>query len=251
MTADLDRLRDAPVVGRGEPQGPLDYYVVLAEAGGPAGRVDGIVVEEFVFAADWTAAGLDGAGWSPGHGGWWSSAEFIRGMRTDPRLRARIRAVGRGEAEDVYRRLGGGELPDEAALRSRFHDRLPLDASAPLVFGPPEVPDGFHERRVYRVLFAGELDAARLGGLRAVWPMTLAEDFADPRARVAGTAHRRTARDRFTWELRRIGPGTAWGLDLTACLGGPSDQAVGPLLRELTTVLRHAGLIPVTVERFA
>jgi hypothetical protein len=38
---------------------------------------------------------------------------------------------------------------------------------------------------------------------------------------------------------------------VTVRLGGPSDAAVGPLLRELTAVMRAEGLIPVTIERFS
>ncbi|GAB3986465.1 hypothetical protein [Plantactinospora veratri] len=66
---------------------------------------------------------------------------------------------------------------------------------------------------------------------------------------VVGTARRRVGADAFTWELRRIGAGAAWCLDLTADLAGSRDDAVGPLLRELTTAARIAGLIPVTIER--
>ena len=57
--------------------------------------------------------------------------------------------------------------------------------------------------------------------------------------------------DLFSWELRRVGPGVAWSLDLTACLVSDGGAGLGALLRELTTVLRHHGLIPVTIERFA
>ncbi|GIH95604.1 hypothetical protein ACFFMN_06590 [Planobispora siamensis] len=205
-----------------------------------------------MLAGDHTATGLDGAGWSVTDGTWWSSAAFSRGMRTDPALRDRVVAVHRRTAEAVYRRISGEDLPGEAALRGRFHDRLPLDDSAPLLLGSPEVPEGFRERRVYRVLFAGDLDAERLRRLRCLWAMGPADGSADPPARVAGTARLRAGRDVLTWDLRRIGPGTAWCLDLTACLGGSSDDTVGSLLRELRTAMRHdARLIPVTIERFA
>lgn len=66
-----------------------------------------------------------------------------------------------------------------------------------------------------------------------------------------GTAHLAVADDLFTWDLRRIGPGVAWCLDLTAYLGGSSGEAIGPVLRELTTVMRQHGLIPMTIERFS
>ncbi|GLW10150.1 hypothetical protein Misp01_52790 [Microtetraspora sp. NBRC 13810] len=227
----------------------LDYYLILGEAGGgdPLGRAEGIAVEEFVFAADHTAAGVDGAGWTAADGGWWSSAAFTRAMRSDPRLRARIVPAARRDAESVYRRLGGGDLPGEAGLRGRFLDRQPLAGSAPLDLGAGEVPDGFHDRRVYRILFAGDPGAGRLPYLLGVWGMTPA---GDPSGRLVGRAGRRTGDDLFGWELRRIGPGVAWCVDVTACLAGPSGDAVGPLLRELTAAMRHAGLIPVTIERF-
>ncbi len=227
----------------------LDYYL-LSEA-------SGILVEEFVLAGDgtatgldsagWSAAGFDGVGWSAGGGGWWSSAACARALRTDAGLRGRAVAVLRGEAEGAYRRLAGAELPDEATLRTFFRDRLPLAGSPPLVLTPPQPCDGFHEVRVYRVLFAGDLGQDSLPRLRKVWGMALA----DPRERVVGTAGSRVADDSFTWEVRRIGPGTAWCLDVTARLGGRSDAAVRPLLRELVAVMRAEGLIPVTIERFS
>ncbi|MEV0595786.1 hypothetical protein [Nonomuraea cavernae] len=235
---------DGTMIEAGAPSAPTDGTV--AEAGAPSEPAEGIVVEEFTLAGDHTAIGLDSAGWTATDG-WWSSAAFSRGMRTDTRLRARIVAARRDDAEAVYRRLGGGELPGETALRGRFHDHQPLGGSAPLRLGSAQVPDGFRDRRVYRVLFANDLREDGPPRLRSAWRMTLA----DPPARVAGTAHRRVAGDVFTWDLRRIGPGVAWCLDLTACLASASDDAVRPLLRELVTVLRHAGLIPVTIERFA
>ncbi|WP_248963643.1 hypothetical protein [Sphaerisporangium perillae] len=251
MSIDMSGSGETPATGAPRPL--LDYYVVLSETGvrEPSAPADGIVVEEFVFADDCTATGLNGAGWTAADGGWWSSAAFSRAMRADPRLRGRVVPVRRHDAEIVYRRLGGGELPGEPALRIHFRDRQPLTGSAPLLFGPPQVPEGFHDMRVYRILFANELGEDRLARLLAVWKMAPADDFADPRARVAGTAHLRVGGDLFSWDLRRIGPGVAWCLDLTACLGGPSGKAIGPLLRELTTVMRFEGLIPVTVERFS
>jgi hypothetical protein len=248
MTTEMHPFAEAAVAGAHA----LDYYVVLPEhgTGEPSAPADGIVVEEFVLADDHTAIGLDSAGWTAADGGWWSSAAFSRGMRMDPELRHRVVAVPRRDAEVVYRRLGGGELPGETALRSYFHDRESL-GDPPLLLNSPEVPDGFHDKRVYRVLFAGELGLDRLAHLRAIWRMTLADNFADPRARVVGTARLSVADDLFSWDLRRIGPGVAWCLDLTACLAGRSDVAVRPLLRELTTVMRYEGLIPVTIERFS
>ncbi|WP_203887213.1 hypothetical protein [Planotetraspora kaengkrachanensis] len=230
--------------------GALDYYLVLPERRDDGTPADGIVVEEFVLGGDHTAIGLDCAGWTAADGQWWSSAAFSRGMRGEPDLRRRVAAVPRRDAEAVYRRLGGGELPSETELRSLFRDREPL-GEPPLLLGSPDVPDGFHDRRLYRVLFAGELAGEGLAHLLAGWRMTPPGDFADPRARVAGTARLSVAGDLFSWDLRRIGPGVAWCLDLTACLAGPSDAAVRPLLRQLTTAMRYEGLIPVTIERFS
>ncbi|GII86093.1 hypothetical protein Ssi03_40830 [Sphaerisporangium siamense] len=238
------------------PGAELDYYLV----GMGGGAVAGVVVEEFVLTGDHTAAGVDSAGWSAEDGAWWSSAAFCRAMRVDAELRARVVPAGRAEAADAYRRLGGGELPDEGTLRTYFRDRAALPCSAPLLFDTPLVPDGFRELRVYRVLFAKELGREGLARLRAAWRMDASgpgnphgrmDAFGpgDPHGRVAGTARLRAGSDLFTWELRSIGPGVAWCLDLTACLGGESAGAVGPLLRELTAGVRREGLIPVTVER--
>jgi hypothetical protein len=252
MTTDIRRFGEATVIGACAPQPLLDYYLVLPETavGEPSAQADGIVVEEFVLTDDYTAIGLNTAGWTAADGSWWSSAAFSRGMRIDPKLRTRIVAVGRRDVEIIYRRLGGGELPDETTLRTYFHDCESLTDSAPLLLSPPQVPHGFRDKRVYRILFANELGEDRLAYLQAVWQMALADDVTDPQARVIGTAHLRVANDIFTWDLRRIGPGVAWCLDVTAYLASRSGDAIGPLLRDLTTVMRHAGLIPVTIERF-
>jgi hypothetical protein len=215
---------------------PLDYYLI-----GPA---DGLVVEEFVLADDHTAVGLRSTGWTAADRRWWSSAEFSRAMRADPALRTRVAAAERADAEAAYRRLGGGDLPDEPTLRGYFRDYEPLATSAPLLLGTGPVPDGYREKRLYRVLFAGELTPERLANLRAVWRMEAAGS-----ARVAGTARLPVGDDLFTWDLRRIGPGIAWCLDLTALLH--TGTALGPLLRDLTSTMRHQGLIPVTRDRFA
>ncbi|MBB5629569.1 hypothetical protein [Sphaerisporangium krabiense] len=237
------------VSGQGVRRGPeaaLDYYLVGTEGGG--GAVVGLVVEEFVFTGDHTAAGVDSAGWSAGDGSWWSSAAFCRAMRADAGLRARVVPAGRAEAADAYRRLGGGALPGEGTLRTFFRDRAELPCSAPLLFDTPRVPDGFRDLRVYRVLFAKEPGRDALARLRALWGMD-GTGPDDPHGRVAGRARLRAGSDLFTWELRSVGPGVAWCLDVTACLGGESAEAVGPLLRELTAGMRREGLIPVTVER--
>jgi hypothetical protein len=232
---------------------PLDYYLIFPGAGEPAPGAEpaGLVVEEFVLAEDHSAVGLDSAGWTPADGRWWSSAEFSRGMRADPGLRARVAPVNRGDAQAAYRRLGGGGLPDEPALRAQFRDRAPLADVAALRLDSAPVPDGFDERRVYRTLFARQLTVGGLARLRALWRMEPAGDLADPGARVIGTAGLRVSGDVFTWELRRIGADVAWCLDLTACLAGGPGHALGALLRELRAVMRQQGLVPVTVERFA
>jgi hypothetical protein len=215
----------------------LDYYLI--------GPDDGIVVEEFMLADDHSAIGLNSTGWTPEGRRWWSSAEFSRAMRADPVLRARVVAVERADVEIAYRRLGGGELPDEPTLRGYFRDHERLATSTPLRLGTGAVPDGYREKRLYRVLLAGELTPQRLADLRAGWQLENS-----PSDRVAGTARLPLGDDLFTWDLRRIGEGIAWCVDLTACLAG-ADCAVGPLLRELVAVLRRHGLIPVTIERFA
>jgi hypothetical protein len=253
MTADLPRFTAArTVVDAAAAQPLLDYYVVCSAARG--GRsilaVDGILVEEFVLADDYTTIALNSAGWTSAELCWSSAASISRELRRDPALRAHVVTALRRDVEVVYRRLGGGELPDEPTLRTYFGDPLPLGVSAPLRLSSADVPHGFHDKRIYRTLFANDLPADSLPILRAAWQMTAAADLADPRAGVIGTAGRRVADDVFTWDLRRIGTRLAWCLDLTACLCTGRDDAIGPLLWELTTQLRQHGLIPVTTERF-
>ncbi|MGI5156002.1 hypothetical protein [Microbispora sp. CA-102843] len=242
MTSDIRGRERAAVTAAPE---SLDYYLIMSTGtdGAPA---EGVVVEEFALTGDFRTIGLDTAGWTAADGVWWSSAAFGRAMREDPDLRARARAVSRPEAEAAYRDLGGGELPGETRLRALFQDHQPLPDSPPLRLSPPRVPDGFHDTRVYRVLFAGEPHLPRLADV-----VTFAGETDDPRTRVIGTGDLRTDSDIFTWEVRRIGPGVACCLDLTAHLGTASGQSLGPLLRRLTTAMRHAGPVPVTVERFS
>ncbi|XVQ83517.1 hypothetical protein ACQP2K_32495 [Microbispora siamensis] len=246
MTSDIRGRGRAAVTAAPESQAALDYYLIMSAAGADGARAEGVVVEEFALTGDFRTVGLDTAGWTAADGAWWSSAAFGRAMREDPGLRARARAVSRTEAEAAYRGLGGGELPGETRLRALFRDRRPLPDSPPLRLSPPRVPDGFHDTRVYRVLFAGEPHLSRLADV-----VTLAREAGDPRTRIIGMGELRTDPDVFTWEVRRIGPGVACCLDLTAHLGTASGQALGPLLRRLTTAMRHAGPIPVTVERFS
>ncbi|WP_182906688.1 hypothetical protein [Microbispora sp. H13382] len=240
MNSDMDE-RGQPALAAAAPEAALDYYLITSETG-----AEGVVVEEFALADDFRTVGLNTAGWTAADGVWWSSAAFGRAMREDPGLRARAHAVSRPEAEAAYHGLGGGELPGEAWLRAMFHDYRLLPDSPPLRLSPPQVPEGFHDTRVYRVLFAGEPSLPRLAEM-----VTLAAEAGDPRTRVVGTGALRTASDVFTWDVRRIGPGAACSVDLTAHLGTTSDEALGPLLRRLTTVMRHAGPVPVTVERFS
>ncbi|GAA3820053.1 hypothetical protein GCM10022226_45560 [Sphaerisporangium flaviroseum] len=237
-----------PDVAAGTARSALDYYLIFPETrdGAPSAQPDGIVVEQFMLADDHTATGLATTVWTAADGGWRSSAAFSRAIRSDPRLRARIVPVRRGDAETAYRRLGEGALPDETTLRTYFLEHASLPGSPPLLLTPPEVPEGFHEKRVYRILFAGHLRKDRLAYLHQVLGMTLA----GPQARVLGTGHLRVAGDAFTWELCQIGGGMASCVDLTAYLGDPPGDTVGALLRELMTIMRYEGLIPVTIERF-
>ncbi|MCG5445466.1 hypothetical protein NIE79_003919 [Micromonospora sp. NIE79] len=246
-----DPFRAASVSAIVEVTGPrpsLDYYLVLAQHGDrdPTGdHPEGIVVEEFTHHHDHSTTGLDSASWTPASG-WWSSASLSRGLRTDPDALARVVPTWRREAESVYRTLGGGRLPDETTLRTYFLDHQPIATAQPLRLGPMQPPDGFHERRVYRVLFARDLLAEQVADLRAAWQTPV--DGAG-----ASVASGRLDRggDRFTWELRRVGHTLAWCLDVTVLLRTAAAGAVGPILSDLTNVLRQHGLIPVTTERFA
>jgi len=227
MSTDLSAPNRAPI----EPAPavlPLDYYLILHEPGGPPA---GLHVEEFVLAADHTAIGVDSAGWAPGETAWWSSAEFALGIRRDARLRSRVCPASRAAAEATYRELDGDELPAEPLLRKYFWDRHLLATAAPLRLSPDTPPPGFHERRLYRTLFAGDLSPAAL-------------------TRIA-QEKRSIGDDVVELTVRSIGNGVAWGADLTVLLATDEDKAVGPILHEIRTTLRGEGLIPVTVERFA
>ncbi|GAB3084844.1 hypothetical protein [Micromonospora schwarzwaldensis] len=212
----------------------LDYYLLC-----PAGAPDpplGLLVEEFVLADDLSATRLRTAGWTPADGGWWSSAAFARAVRADPDVRARLRAVTRVGAEEAYLRSGGGALPGEDMLRGHFRDDVPLATAAPLRLGggPP----------VWRVLFAGGLDTGRLAGLRTALRLD-----AGTGPGVVGTGRLRVGDTTFHWDLRRVGGGVAWCLDVTA---EPAHRgALRPLLRRLTDVVRRHGLVPATIECFA
>ncbi|PTA42676.1 hypothetical protein C8054_29465 [Micromonospora sp. RP3T] len=113
---------------------------------------------------------------------------------------------------------------------------MPLAAVAPLRLGdgPP----------VWRVLFAGELDNGRLAGLRTALRLS---DGTGPG--VAGTGRLHVDDTTFRWDLRRVGGGVAWCLDVTV---EPAHRdALRPLLRRLTDVARRHGLVPATIDCFA
>lgn len=233
------------------PESSLDYYLVHPRRpdGGRAGVPEGIVVEEFRFGADHAVLRVDSAGWTPGVPGWWTSPVLSRSIRADPDLRGRVVGVPRHEVEVVYRQLGGGTLPDEETLRGHLLAGDPRPTATPLLLGLDEATPGFHDTRVYRVLFAHELGPDDLTHLATRWRMTRTDPARS--GGVLGTAHRRVGADVFRWELRRIGTVGAYCLDLTVDLATGRDDGVTPVLRELTTTLRLRGLIPVTVERFS
>ncbi|PZG08056.1 hypothetical protein [Nonomuraea aridisoli] len=216
----------------------MDYYLISARAGdrSPAG----LLVEEFVLCEDYTAAGIDGAEWRPENRAWSSSAELSRAIRADSALRGRVTPVSRQEAYDAFARLGGGELPEEAGLRTLFQERRPLPTSAPLNLG------GGSGARRYRILFAGELGTDGLARARKALRL---EPTGDPR--VVGAASADSGGHGFTWELRRIGAGIAWCVDVTVRLGSGPVTALGALLHHHRQAIREQGLIPVTIERFA
>ncbi|SEF78428.1 hypothetical protein SAMN05444920_101647 [Nonomuraea solani] len=220
----------------------MDYYLIAGKAGerSPAG----LLVEEFVLCDDYTAAGIDGAEWRPDTGAWSASAELSRAIRADRALRDRVTPVSRQEASDAFALLGGGELPEEAGLRTLFQERRTLPTSAPLNLGSGG--SGTRPRR-YRILFAGELGDDGLANARTALQL---EPTGDPR--VVGTASVDAGGHGFTWELRRIGQGIAWCVDVTATkLGSGPAPALGALLHHHRQAIRDQGLIPVTVERFA
>ncbi|BCY10501.1 hypothetical protein [Actinoplanes sp. L3-i22] len=216
----------------------MDYYLLAGDA---------ILVEEFAYGEDHVTVGLAGAMWAAGDAGWRGTGSFGRFLRTDEDLLAMITPIRRDRAARVFRQLDGGALPSELELRSRFGDWVRFTNAAPLRLVEDEAPRGFSEKRVYRVLFAKEPRAAGLAELSAVWAGST------PGGLPAGEG--RAGDHRFTWNLRRIGLGIAWGLDVTMLLGngpdGASPDVAGAVLRKLTADVRDRGLIPVTTERFA
>ncbi|MEV4624938.1 hypothetical protein AB0J90_01425 [Micromonospora sp. NPDC049523] len=230
----------------------LDYYLMLAQRHHEtvAAEPVGILVEEFTLASDHTALALGSARWTPPDG-WVGAAPLSQRVRTDAVLRGRTVTADRDEVAQVYRRLGGGDLPDEPTLRSHFGAAVSLATAPPLRLGSGEVAEGFHDTRFYRILFASDLSEDGLARLRAGWRMRVPAEADEPRARVFGTAQLRVADDLFVWDLRRIGPGVAWCLDLTANFGDGRTDRIEPVLRGLMAVMRQQGLIPVTIERFS
>ncbi|MEU5785589.1 hypothetical protein [Micromonospora lupini] len=221
----------------------LDYHLVLSRQGDR--EVEGILVEEFTRHDDFTTTGLHSAGWTP-DAGWWSSAALSRGLRTDPDVLARVVPTARADVAATYRRLGGGHLPSEAVLRTYFRDHQPFATAPPLRLGPTRPPEGFHERRVYRVLFAKDLRADQVAALRAVWRVTDGST-----AGSAAGGHHERGGDQFAWNLRRVGHTLAWGLDVTVLLRTGAAEAVRSTLTDLTNLLRQHGLVLATVERFS
>lgn len=226
----------------------LDYYLVFANvrARERALPPEGIVVEEFVLRPDGTTSALDSAGWTAG-GAWWSAAAFSRGLRDDARLQARVTAVDRASAQAAYRLLGGGELLPEPELRRHFLDRLDLPVAPPLNLVPAQATA---ERRIYRVLLAGDLPEPGLAALRSGWRMQPFDRADDAANRIAGRTRRTLDGQTVTWTLRRIGSALAWAVDLaTDRPDDTSAPALAALLCRLRTDARGQGLIPVTVER--
>jgi hypothetical protein len=168
-----------------------------------------------VLAGDYSAANLNSAAWTPEDGRWWSAPAFSQQLRIDPWLRGRAVPAPRSAAAAVYRRLGGGELPCEEVLRGYFGEGTPLSAP-PLRLDTVPVAAGGDQTRVYRILFAKDLGAAGLANLWEAWRM----EPAGARTGVVGTARRCAGGDVFSWDLRRIGTGAAWCVDLTASLPG-------------------------------
>lgn len=87
--------------------------------------------------------------------------------------------------------------------------------------------------------------------VRAGWRQSAGGELADPGAPGLPAGRLRVGDDLFARNLRRIGRELAWCLNLTALLISGADDTIGPLLHELTDVMRQRGLIPVATERFA
>jgi hypothetical protein len=110
----------------------------------------------------------------------------------------------------------------EGSAPLRDYEELP---SAPtLALSSAEPLTGFREKRLYRTLFSRVPAEPSPGG-------EIAEGG-----------------DRYLWQLRRIGNGVAWCLDVTAHLD--EGTTLGSVLDRLTGIMRLGyRLIPVTTER--
>ncbi|GAA2900558.1 hypothetical protein Acy02nite_85460 [Actinoplanes cyaneus] len=212
----------------------MDYYLLAGDA---------ILVEEFAYGEDHVTVGLAGAMWSAGDTGWRGTGAFGQFLRTDDDLLSVLTPIRRDRAARVLRDLDGGVLPSELELRARFGDWVRFSNAAPLRLGSGETPQGYAEKRVYRVLFAKEPRAAQLAELSAAWRGSTPGGLPSGKGRAGNHL--------FTWNLRRVGRGIAWGLDVTMLLGLESPDLAGAVLRKLTADVRERGLVPVTTERFA
>ncbi|MBQ1046707.1 hypothetical protein KBX35_24000 [Micromonospora sp. C32] len=223
----------------------LHYYAVHDGAGAP----EGLLVEEFLLAADYSSAGLVSGGWTRSAGRWHEASATSRCLRADAGLRKRVTSVDRAAAAALYRGLCGADLPDEDTLRACFGPP-PTRPPSPLRLGDSEPRRGFRETRVYRILFAGELSPDGVAALSTAWRMPITGDPTDPGTRILGAARREVFGDALRWDLCRVAAGTAWALDVTCDLLGERDDAVGVLLHGLTARMRQQGMVPVTVDRF-
>jgi hypothetical protein len=223
----------------------LHYYVVYDGAGLP----EGLLAEEFLLSPDYSSVGLVSGGWSRSEGRWYDASATSRRLRVDAVLREQMTPADRTAAAALYRDLCDADLPDETALRACFGAPASQPPS-PLRLSGSEPRPGFRETRVYRILFAHELSPDGLTALSEAWQMPVTGDLADPEVRILGAVRRQVSGDAFRWDLRRVAAGAAWGLDVTCDLLGDRDEAVGVLLRGLTTQMRQQRMIPVTIDRF-
>src|SRR3954469_25433678 len=87
--AGLPRLAPAgAVVDATVAQPLLDYYAIRStdRGGRSASAVEGILVESFVLADDYTTTALNSAAWTPAEPRWSSAATISRELRRDPAL---------------------------------------------------------------------------------------------------------------------------------------------------------------------
>ena len=224
----------------------LDYYRVAAAE---SARAEAILVEELVLRDDGTAIGIDSVLWTAVSRAWQAASEFSRDLRIE---RACANGSGPSTARPPRpcsgcsagtscrtRRCCGPGSATSCRCRPR-----PCCGS-----GRGRRRPGFRERRVYRILFAGELDRGGLRCLRTRWLLDPVEPAADPTGQIAGRARRTVDDHELVWELRRVGAGLGWAVDVTADLADAPVAAALAVLRELRQQARAEGLVPVTVER--